>query len=138
MYSKTKGIKPLLPMTSLKQFLSIHKVFSFIHKQSISLTVHVAINIDPNNHILYSNRSAAYLQAGNYQNALEDAQKCVTIDPNFSKGTLRLGDAQLQLSQFDDAMASYSSCLCASDKAVSKLASAGQQNVKVKVCYLLL
>ena len=55
------------------------------------------------------------------------------IDPSFSKGILRLADAQLQLSQFGDALASYTTCLASSDKSIAKLGVIGQQNVKIKV-----
>lgn len=53
-----------------------------------------AIALDATNHILYSNRSAAYLAAGKKQEALDDAKKCVELNPNWSKGYLRLGKAQ--------------------------------------------
>ncbi|EPS30967.1 Heat shock protein sti1 [Penicillium oxalicum] len=52
-----------------------------------------AIAIEPENHILYSNRSAVYSAQNEYQKALEDAEKAVTIKPDWSKGYLRKGAA---------------------------------------------
>lgn len=45
-----------------------------------------AIDIDPDNHVLYSNRSAAYLKNDNKSKALYDAEKCVSLNPTWSKG----------------------------------------------------
>jgi stress-induced-phosphoprotein 1 len=44
-----------------------------------------AIDLDPNNHVLFSNRSAAFAKAGQYFQALEDAEKTVKIKPDWSK-----------------------------------------------------
>ena len=35
--------------------------------------------------VLLSNRCAAYLNLKKYENALEDAEKCVQIEPDWSK-----------------------------------------------------
>ena len=50
-----------------------------------------AINADGTNHVYYSNRSAAYLKKGDGNNALEDANSTIAINPEFSKGYSRKG-----------------------------------------------
>lgn len=44
-----------------------------------------AITLDPSNHVLYSNRSAAHCKAGNYAEALEDAEKTVSLKSDWAK-----------------------------------------------------
>ena len=56
-----------------------------------------AINADGTNHVYYSNRSAAYLKKGDDgNNALEDANSTIAINPEFSKGYSRKG-GELQI-----------------------------------------
>lgn len=52
-----------------------------------------AIAIDPSNHILYSNRSAAYASKKDWENALKDAEKTTEIKPDWPKGWGRKGAA---------------------------------------------
>lgn len=66
-----------------------------------------AITLDPNNHVLYSNRSAAYAKAENYPLALVDANKTVELAPTWSKGYSRKGSALAFLGKFDEAIAAY-------------------------------
>ncbi|KAK0057205.1 tetratricopeptide repeat protein 28, partial [Biomphalaria pfeifferi] len=44
-----------------------------------------AIELDPENHILYTNRSAAHLKNGQIVKSLEDARKARTICPKWGK-----------------------------------------------------
>ncbi|KAJ4397353.1 Hsp90 cochaperone [Gnomoniopsis smithogilvyi] len=52
-----------------------------------------AIALTPENHILYSNRSAAYASKKDYANALKDAEKTTEIKPDWPKGWSRKGAA---------------------------------------------
>ncbi|MQL81309.1 hypothetical protein Taro_013769 [Colocasia esculenta] len=66
-----------------------------------------AIQLAPSNHVLYSNRSAAYASLHRYAEALADAQKTVELKPDWAKGYSRLGAAYVGLGSFDDAVAAY-------------------------------
>lgn len=52
-----------------------------------------AIALQPENHILYSNRSAAYASKKEWDNALKDAEKTTEIKPDWAKGWGRKGAA---------------------------------------------
>ncbi|KAK4462985.1 putative heat shock protein [Cladorrhinum samala] len=52
-----------------------------------------AIALDPSNHILYSNRSAAYASKKDWDHALEDAEKTTELKPDWPKGWGRKGAA---------------------------------------------
>lgn len=66
-----------------------------------------AIDVDPSNHVLYSNRSAAEASLKNYEAALEDAKKCVSLKPEWGKGYSRLGAAYCGLEEWKDAIEAY-------------------------------
>jgi stress-induced-phosphoprotein 1 len=52
-----------------------------------------AIELDPTNHVLYSNRSGAYASLKDWTKALEDATKTTEIKPDWAKGWGRKGTA---------------------------------------------
>ena len=66
-----------------------------------------AINLDGSNHVYYSNRSAAYLKKGEGNNALEDANSCIALNPQFAKGYSRKGAALHGLKRYNDSIAAY-------------------------------
>lgn len=51
-----------------------------------------AIQHDPKNHVLYSNRSAAYASLKDYDQALADGEKTVELKPDWSKVGFLLQD----------------------------------------------
>ena len=44
-----------------------------------------AITLNRNNHVLFSNRSAAYARVGKFSEALEDAKRCHELKPDWPK-----------------------------------------------------
>lgn len=66
-----------------------------------------AINLDGSNHVFFSNRSAAYLSKGDAQNAMEDAESCIALNPEFPKGYSRKGAALHALKRYNDSIGAY-------------------------------
>lgn len=66
-----------------------------------------AIAADPNNHVLYSNRSAANAALEDYKAALLDANKCIDIKPDWAKGQSRRGAAYVGLRNWPAAISAY-------------------------------
>ena len=61
--------------------------------------------MDPNNHVYFSNRSASHGGKSDWKASAEDAKECIRLDPSFIKGYYRLAAAQMELKDFDGAMA---------------------------------
>lgn len=64
-----------------------------------------AIELDPDNALLYSNRSAAYFNLRNFEAALEDAIKAVQLAPKWWKAYKRKGMSLLHLKYYEEAIA---------------------------------
>jgi len=60
---------------------------------------------------LYCNRSAAYLQLGNAENALEDANSSILLDDAQAKGFARRGSALCTLQDYSSASECYQAAL---------------------------
>lgn len=58
--------------------------------------------------LLYSNRSASYLQLGQYEEALRDGQAVVNINNAWAKGYFRMAEAMSSMGQYRDAVNAYS------------------------------
>jgi DnaJ family protein C protein 8 len=67
----------------------------------------LAISFDPDNHILFSNRSASYLSNNERSKALSDAKKCVELVPNFVKGHSRLAASLQSLQRYNEAISVF-------------------------------
>ncbi|TVU15056.1 hypothetical protein EJB05_38558 [Eragrostis curvula] len=66
-----------------------------------------AVALAPDNHVLYSNRSAAYASLHRYAEALADAERTVALKPDWAKGYSRLGAAHLGLGDHAKAVEAY-------------------------------
>ncbi|XP_034658432.1 tetratricopeptide repeat protein 28 [Drosophila subobscura] len=70
-----------------------------------------ALQLDPGNHILYSNRSAALLKQGQFAAALQDATQARELCPQWPKAYFRQGVALQCLGRYGEALASFASGL---------------------------
>ncbi|KAG2148042.1 hypothetical protein DEU56DRAFT_783837 [Suillus clintonianus] len=66
-----------------------------------------AIAIDPSNHVLFSNRSAAKAGQKQWAAALEDAEQCINLNMSWSKGYARKGAALHGARRYDEAVEAY-------------------------------
>lgn len=70
-----------------------------------------AIEADPENHVLYSNRSASYASLQKYDLAYDDAVRTTEIKSDWGKGWSRKGAAAHGLGFLDEAKESYEQAL---------------------------
>ena len=66
-----------------------------------------AISLNPDDHVFYSNRSAAYMKLDSISKALKDGEMCLKLAPNWGKGYNRLGVAQQGLKRYDAALVTF-------------------------------
>ena len=85
-----------------------------------------AIEIDPNDPILYSNRSAMHLNLSEFKEALEDAEKALSIKSDYGKAYLRKGKALEGLNKPKEALEAYKLGL-EKDKENAQLLQASQE-----------
>ncbi|KAK3754473.1 hypothetical protein QZH41_018994, partial [Actinostola sp. cb2023] len=75
-----------------------------------------AIEINPNNHVLYGNRSAACIRILNFEQALEDGKKAAELQPLWPKAHYRQGVALQCLGRHAEALAAFSAALAQDEK----------------------
>ena len=73
-----------------------------------------AIDVDPNCEgaaALYSNRAASYSSMGHHDKAIEDAEKCILLRPDWVKGYFRKGTALEAMNRLDDCCKAFEDAL---------------------------
>ncbi|XP_029427963.1 tetratricopeptide repeat protein 28 isoform X2 [Rhinatrema bivittatum] len=80
-----------------------------------------ALVVDPQNCILYSNRSAAFTKIQQYDKALDDAIKARLLNPKWPKAYFRQGVALQYLGRHADALAAFASGLAQDPKSLQLL-----------------
>ncbi|XP_066322296.1 hsp70-Hsp90 organizing protein-like [Miscanthus floridulus] len=66
-----------------------------------------ALRRNPKDPRVYSNRAASYTKLGAMPEGLKDAEKCLELDPTFTKGYTRKGAIQFFMKEYDKAMETY-------------------------------
>ncbi|XP_034827519.1 tetratricopeptide repeat protein 28 isoform X2 [Maniola hyperantus] len=89
-----------------------------------------ALTLDPANHILYSNRSAARLKQGQFAAALQDATRARELCPNWPKAYYRQGVALQCLARHGEALAAFSSGLGVEPSSRQLLAALVEASIK--------
>ncbi|XP_060533525.1 tetratricopeptide repeat protein 28 [Cylas formicarius] len=89
-----------------------------------------ALQLDPTNHILYSNRSAARLKQGLFTQALQDAITARDLCPTWPKAYYRQGVALQCLGRHGEALAAFSQGLAQDANSQQLLAGLVEASVK--------
>jgi len=69
-----------------------------------------AINLFPDDHLSYSNRSNAFFKNNHFEEALEDADKSISLKPDWGKSYFRKGLALAALHRFEEAIVVFFQC----------------------------
>jgi len=70
-----------------------------------------AIEFDPSNSVLYSNRSGSLTACGSFEQALADADRCVALRPEWAKGHTRRASALHGMRRYLKAVKAYDDAL---------------------------
>eukprot|EP01067_Filipodium_phascolosomae_P006954 Filipodium_phascolosomae@DN535_c0_g1_i1.p2 len=69
------------------------------------------IELDQSNHVLFSNRSACFSSMQEYEKAIDDAKKCISLRPDWAKGYTRKATAEFGAGMMKAAEESYKEAL---------------------------
>lgn len=70
-----------------------------------------ATEMDPRNHVFYTNRALCYDKMQKYDKALRDAEKSLELKGDWEKGHFRRAAALQKLARFQEALDAYDRCL---------------------------
>jgi len=66
-----------------------------------------AINRNPTDHVLFSNRAACYTKLREYQLGIKDCDECLRLKPDFVKGYIRKGILYYSIKDYQKALEVY-------------------------------
>jgi len=66
-----------------------------------------AVEIDPNNHVYYTNRATAYAGMEEWEKCLSDSNKAISLKTDWVKGYFRKGQALVGLKRYDEGIVAY-------------------------------
>ncbi|KIM22050.1 hypothetical protein M408DRAFT_29057, partial [Serendipita vermifera MAFF 305830] len=89
-----------------------------------------ALDIEPENPVLLSNRAAAFISVEEYQLGCDDAQAAVDADPTFTKAWGRLGLAKLELGDIQGSVEAYKRGINSDSTGGSAIMKQGYENAK--------
>jgi tetratricopeptide (TPR) repeat protein len=69
-----------------------------------------ATEMDPKNHIYYTNRSLCYSSMKKWEKSLRDADKAISLKSDWEKGWYRRGIALFNMNNYEDAMKAFERC----------------------------
>jgi len=70
-----------------------------------------ACEIDPKNHLYYTNRSLCYASMKRWDKSLRDADKSIALNPNWVKGYYRRGVALRESGDYQKALEAFERCI---------------------------
>lgn len=108
-----------------------------LQKGNIKLALEMftkGIEENPDDHFLYSNRSAVYIALEDYENAMKDAEKTISLKPDWSKGYQRRGNVYIEVEKLEEAEEDFKKALekDPNSESLKKLIEAPKEFIKLK------
>lgn len=94
-------------LESAKLTAEANKLFQSGHTDSAQENYSLALELDSSNHIAASNRSHAFLTAGQAASALKDAELVIWLHPSLPEGYFRKGASLVSLGRYEEAAIAY-------------------------------
>ena len=117
---KTSGTNPREPMANLN--LATMYLFQNWNDQVIS-ECQKALQLNPDNLIVYNTLVAAYSRKQDFDNAGETLKKMIELEPNFTPAYISLGNISREKQLYDDAIAQYKTALKVNPKSFAAQSS---------------
>lgn len=70
-----------------------------------------ATEMDPRNHVFFTNRALCYEKMKKFDKALRDAEKSVQLNKDWEKGHYRRGVSLRELARYQDALEAFDMCM---------------------------